>query len=316
VAQPVQVTRKGDQIHVIVPEHAIGALIGRKGQCIKELERETNCKIHVDAIGKNTRLLRIRSQAVKHAERESAVEYCSRVVQYMCEHSETRLKMVLAQVHAEIKALDQEKDQAKIQAQQNQAAQQLSMLVGDLFNEAAIREALFEETWDLDRAQDRLFQPDQDAPAEYAVRSSASYSYIFPFEVPHAEAQDRPIPHMHDPAACVVQTPTIDARMLLEACRARKFPERPQKAETFDGAFDDDQVEDASTAASESETNKVSPGVQAIRDVFAEARRKGIELEQKRIESSKSKGNALPGHRHHNGLQAKKANAGGKSRRC
>jgi hypothetical protein len=295
VAQPVQVTRKGDQIHVIVPEHAIGALIGRKGQCIKELERETNCKIHVDAIGKNTRLLRIRSQAVKHAERESAVEYCSRVVQYMCEHSETRLKMVLAQVHAEIKALDQEKDQAKIQTQQNQTAQQLSMLVGDLFNEAAIREALFEENWDLDRAQDRLFQPDQDAPAEYA-------------------AQDRPIPHMHDPAACVVQTPTIDARMLLEACRARKFPERPQKAETFDGAFDDDQ--DASTAASESETNKVSPGVQAIRDVFAEARRKGIELEQKRIESSKSKGNSLPGHRHHNGLQAKKANAGGKSRWC
>jgi len=158
-AQPV--SGKGNEICIAAPQSAIGFLLGKNGGTLKQLQEEADCKLHVDdktdcyGQSKSVRMIRIRSA------KETSLVLVSRTLQCFCQpqnlQSQMLLKDALATVRAEMKAEEREKTQTESRAFEDQVFRQVVVVVGDSFSEAAIQDALSKESWDPDRAMDRLF---------------------------------------------------------------------------------------------------------------------------------------------------------------
>jgi hypothetical protein len=251
-----EVRRRGTNTLIAVPQHAIGKLIGKRGETIKQIQERTHCSIHIenDAHGPAKALceVRIRSTAQTPKERESSVGFCLHIVQALCQEQSSQMSLedVICAIQAEKEIEEQQKIKSQIEAQQNQAIQQVKIAVGDCFSDTQIREALVKTDWDSDQAQELLFQE------KHAVEA-------------------RP-------------QPAINVKSLLDVCRAQNAARKLQEAENCDGRSSEsgNVAEDcassaASTASSEHGVCKPSSNVKMIQDVFNEIRRINNEMEYK-----------------------------------
>jgi hypothetical protein len=160
------------------------------------------------------------------------------------------LEDVIGAIQAEQQVVEQQNIKSKIEAQQNQAFQQVKIAAGDCFTDFEIREALAKTDWDPEQAQERLFQE------KHAVD--------------------------------VRSQPAINVKSLLDVCRARNAARKLQEADNYDSnASESDDLagacatSGASTASSEEVVCKPSNNIKMIQEVFEEIRRKNYDSEQK-----------------------------------
>jgi len=173
--------RKGDAMHVFVPQHVVRLLMGKGGKTVQHLQEETKCKLQLDdqfdcdGCMKTSRLVKIRSAASSTSEREAALELCAYAVEVLCAEdnaqSQWRLEEVLANGKNQLRErelamalLEQQERAEQVEAREQGAVRQLARIVGDLFSEAAIRDALSKEQWSVDLAEERLFQERNSVP--------------------------------------------------------------------------------------------------------------------------------------------------------
>jgi hypothetical protein len=271
------VHRKGDTVHIVAPQHAMGRIFGEQRRTLEQLQQETKCDIKVDkkmddnGHVKTWRAIQVRSKAPKASECEISLDFCSRVIQTLLQDFEQRVEEVLISVRRDMDEESRRNDELRKRRQQNESVQQLLVVVGDMFSEVSVRDALFAENWDPDLAQDRLFR------------------------------------ELHAPKH-VVQQPSLNVQRLLEVCRAKNTERKAR--ESKHGQKGQSPIEElafykidqrgvdssASTAASDSESDKPSKDVQMIRDVFEEARRKGNEMQQKQTRTTELMALAPPEH--------------------
>lgn len=152
---------------MLLPQSAIGLLFGRRGDTIQQLQQETHCKIFVDrrahAHGEANRVcsVSIRSTCPLPAEREVSLERCTRIVQLLSDieaHVQRSLSDAISQVDADMATETAVLRESEKLMYQEQMVRQVMIAAGDSFTEADIRDALAEESWNPDLAQDRLFQ--------------------------------------------------------------------------------------------------------------------------------------------------------------
>jgi hypothetical protein len=155
------------------------------------------------------------------------------------------LEDVIDAIQAEKEIQDQQNVKSQIEAQQNQAFQQVKLAAGDCFADTEIREALVKTDWDPEQAQERLFQE------KYAVEARAR--------------------------------PTINVKSLLDVCRARNAARKLQEADASesDDVAGACAGSGASTASSERGACKPSNEIKMIQDVFNEIRRKSEDSAKK-----------------------------------
>jgi hypothetical protein len=179
--------RIGDAMNVLVPQHVVGSLLGNRGKRVQWLQEETKCRIQVDNQSDNdgnvktARMVKIRSSSTSPPEREIALELCAYVMETLCVEQDSSLEQVLIngrnqlRVREEAMLLEEQKQREAQVAEENQGAvRQLMRRVGDLFSESAIREALTKEEWDLDQAEERLFQEGNSVPTIAPVSAAVS----------------------------------------------------------------------------------------------------------------------------------------------
>lgn len=152
---------------MLLPHSSTGLLFGRRGETIQQLQQEANCKISVDrrahAQGEvhPVRSVSIRSTCPKPAEREMLLARCARIVQLLCDgeaYGQCSLSDAITRVDAEMATEAAVLRESEELMYQEQMVRQVTIAVGDSFSEATIREALAEEHWSPDHAQERLFQ--------------------------------------------------------------------------------------------------------------------------------------------------------------
>merc|ERR1719401_750753 len=236
----------------------IGKLIGKKGETLKKLQDETHCKIHVDSKNdthgavKSWRKVQVRSTAVTVEQQESSSEFCLQIIRALCQEQGSQLSIedAINALRAEAQIEEQKKHEADLKARQDEAVRQVMIVVGDCFSDTEIRDALMQTGWDADQAQDRLFQKRRSAESQ-------------------------------------TLKPMLDAKRLLDSCRAKNAERKLRESGDADSSemgseeFLGRGVDPDLSTVSANSVVKPSKAVQMIRDVFAENRRKCMELDQK-----------------------------------
>jgi len=205
--------RKGDAMHISVPQHIVGSLMGKGGKTVQWLQEETKCRIQLvdqfngDGCMKTSRLVTMRSKSSIPSDQETSLELCAYVVEALCAKPDAQLEQVLAngknllREREEVILLAQQQErEAQIEEQQEGAVRQLMRSMGDLFSETAIRDALSKEQWYVDQAEERLLQEGSRVPAPARVSTTVSEAKPNRFNtvrkpIPQSlERTDEPVP--------------------------------------------------------------------------------------------------------------------------
>jgi len=237
-------------VDVVAPQSAMAMLFGKGGATLKQLEEETQCRVQVDdrydadGSDKATRSVRIWSTASTATQRETSREICSRVVRSLCQGS--------SQTEWDLKDA-------------------LTLAQVEMISEAEAKEDA-ERRLDEDRVVQQVRLATGDSFNETTVRDALSKDNW---------DQDLAADRLFRERAAT-ERPALDAKRLLEACRAAKAPQAGPSIEDEFGetskptcaasSCHDDAISVVSTAASQGES-PVSRDVQMIRDVFARIRR-------------------------------------------
>jgi len=219
---------KGDAMHISVPQRVVGSLMGKGGKTMQWLQEETKCRIQLnDEFNRNektSRLVTIRSRSSIQSDRETSLELCAYVVEALCAEPNVPLEQVLSngknqpkERHEVILLQEQQEREAQIEEQNEGAVRQLMRRIGDLFGEAAIRDALNKEHWYADEAEERLLQEGNRFPtAAYPSTSVTKLKSKLPEAV--LEPIPQPLQKKDEPAP---SRAVLLMRAVCEQARAR-----------------------------------------------------------------------------------------------
>jgi len=231
---------------VNVPQNTVGRLLGVGGSTLKALQEVTNCSIKIDSRDdRNGKEKSFRS--VRISGRDSNQSQREAAIE-RCTRTvlifcgeEVELSEALSKAMAEEEANAQEEQASKQKMLEDEAVANVANNCGDKFSSAAIRKALEKENWHPDEAMNRLFD-------EYS----------------QAECNQNLI------------KPVLNAQRLLEVARAANAARKTKELESC--SFPSDSCHRSRESV---DACKPSKDVMRIRDVFEQARVKGLKLQNK-----------------------------------